>query len=351
MNTYNLPVFMSYGEGLLENLPGELAKNWSQISNKKLLLLSTADLLHKYRREISKIKAELPNLELLNIKESSFEHSIEVAKYICTNDINIVLGFGGGVVLDTSKYAAFVSKVPYIAIPTTLSNDGLASPIAVLYSQNKRKKSFGSKIPDGIIIDTDIIAGAPEIFLKAGIGDTLSNYTSLYDWKLSCTKNGTKVNDFAYLLSETAFNLLLYSQEKSLKSKQCLKMVAQSLVLSGLAMEIAGNSLPCSGSEHLFCHAIDELYDLNIPHGILVALGSIVACKLQCRNYTLLIDYLNHFDISINPLKLGISRDIFVDAWLNAPKTRTERYTVLNEIILSETLFGEIYDNLLVICK
>ena len=100
MSTYNLPVFMSYGEGLLENLPGELVKNWGQLSNKKLLLLATADLLHKYRREISKIKAELPNLELLNIKESSFEHSIEVAKYISTNDINIVLGFGGGVVLD-----------------------------------------------------------------------------------------------------------------------------------------------------------------------------------------------------------------------------------------------------------
>lgn len=351
MNTYNLPVFMSYGEGLFENLPGELEKYWSQLYNLKLLFLSTDDLLHRFRREIGKITAELPNLEILKIKESSFEHSIEVAKYISTNDINIVLGFGGGVVLDTSKFASFVSKVPYIAIPTTLSNDGLASPIAVLYSQNKKKKSFGSKIPDGIIIDTDIIAGAPEIFIKAGIGDTLSNYTSLYDWKLACQKNGTKVNDFAYMLSETAFNLLLYSREKSLKSKQCLKMVAQSLVLSGLAMEIAGNSHPCSGSEHLFCHAIDELYDLNIPHGILVALGSIVACRLQCRNNSILIDYLNEFDISINPLKLGISKEIFINAWLNAPNTRAERYTILNEIILSESLFGEIYDNLVVICK
>ena len=153
------------------------------------------------------------------------------------------------------------------------------------------------------------------------------------------------------MLSEIAFELIFYSQERSLKSKQCLKMVAQSLLLSGLSMEIAGNSLPCSGSEHLFCHALDELYDLKIPHGILVALGSIVACKLQGRDNTLLIDYLNDFEISINPLKLGISKDNFINAWLHAPKTRSERYTVLNETILSESLFGEIYDNLLEICK
>ena len=350
MNTYDLPVFMSYGEGLFENLASELSKNWSHLNSKKLLLLSSDNLLQKFNKEIRKIKSDLPNIEIFNIKESSFEHSIEVARYVHSNDIDIVLGFGGGVVLDTSKHAAFVSKVNYVAIPTTLSNDGLASPVAVLYSQDRRKKSFGSKIPDGIIIDIDIIASAPEIFLQAGIGDTLSNYTSLYDWKLSCTMNGAKINDFAYMLSETAFNLLLYSHDKSLKSKQCLKMVAQSLVLSGLAMEIAGNSLPCSGSEHLFCHAVDELYDLNIPHGILVALGSIVACRLQCRNYNKLIDYLKEFNISINPLKLGITREIFINAWINAPNTRTDRYTVLNEIILSESMFGEIYDNLLEIC-
>ena len=58
-------------------------------------------------------------------------------------------------------------------------------------------------------------------------------------------------------------------------------MLAQSLVLGGLAMQIAGSSRPCSGSDHLFCHALDELFDHGLPHGIVVGIGTIGAAWLQ----------------------------------------------------------------------
>lgn len=342
---------MSVGEGVVDNLADEIMRHCNHLNDKKMLLLTTDGLLNIYKNEVDKMMVSLPNVEIIQVKESSYDYAVELAKYISTNNIKLVLGLGGGTVLDTAKYSSFVSKTTYIAIPTTLSNDGLASPIAVLYAQNERKKSFGSKIADGLIIDTNIIAGAPKILLQAGVGDTLSNYTALYDWKLDCKQNGTKENDFAYMLSEMSFNALLYSQEKSLISKQCLKRVAHSLVISGLAMEIAGNSRPCSGSEHLFSHAIDELYDLKIPHGILVALGSVVACTLQGRNNNILLDYLKAYNISINPEKLSISKDNFIDAWLFAQETRKERYTVLNTIKLTSSMFSEIYDELMEVCK
>ena len=135
--------------------------------------------------------------------------------------------------------------------------------------------------------------------MKAGVGDTISNYTALYDWKLGCEENSDRPNDFAYMLSETAFTSLLYSEAKSLTTVPGIQMLAQSLVLSGLAMQIAGNSRPCSGSEHLFCHAMDELFEHNIPHGILVALGSVVACRLQGRDHHILLDFLEAYDISL----------------------------------------------------
>lgn len=351
MNSYNLPIFMSIGEGLVDNLINELDKNFKFILDKKILLLTTEKLSVIFIDKINIIKYTLPNIEVIKVKESSFDFAVELAKHICTKNINIILGLGGGTVLDTAKYASFVSKTTYIAIPTTLSNDGLASPISVLYSKNQKKKSFGSKIPEGIIIDTDIIANTPDILLKSGIGDTLSNYTALYDWKLDCNENGIKENDFAYMLSEMSFNSLFYSKEKSLKSKQSLKILSQSLVLSGLAMEIAGNSRPCSGSEHLFSHAMDELYDFTIPHGILVALGSLVACELQGRDNSILINYLNDYNILVNPKRLGISKEHFTNAWLFAKETRRERFTILNKIDISKAKFDKIYDKLLEDCK
>ena len=240
------------------------------------------------------------------------DFAVDVAKKVAMNNISLIIGLGGGTALDTAKYAAFVANVAYIAIPTTLSNDGVASPVSVLFAENCRKHSFTSKIPDGLLIDTDIVFDAPRLLMKAGVGDTISNYTALYDWKLGCEENSDRPNDFAYMLSETAFTSLLYSEAKSLTTVPGIQMLAQSLVLSGLAMQIAGNSRPCSGSEHLFCHAMDELFEHNIPHGILVALGSVVACRLQGRDHHILLDFLEAYDISVSPKTLNITEEEFI---------------------------------------
>ena len=260
------------------------------------------------------------------------------------NNISLIIGLGGGTALDTAKYAAFVANVAYIAIPTTLSNDGVASPVSVLFAENGRKHSFTSKIPDGLLIDTDIVFDAPRLLMKAGVGDTISNYTALYDWKLGCEENSDRPNDFAYMLSETAFTSLLYSEAKSLTTVPGIQMLAQSLVLSGLAMQIAGNSRPCSGSEHLFCHAMDELFEHNIPHGILVALGSVVACRLQGRDHHILLDFLEAYDISVSPKTLNITEEEFIKAWMFAKEVR-KRYTILNKINLQPEIFRQMYES------
>jgi len=351
VNQFSLPIFMSVGENLIEKLSSEVKRCLNYSSSSKIALITSAELLEIYSSVIENALLDLPEIEVVLVKKTSFDYAVELAKYISIKNIKIVIGFGGGAVLDTAKYASFVAKTSYIAVPTALSNEGLSSPIAVLYTQNARKKSFGSKIPEGIIIDTTIISKAPKTLLQAGVGDTASNYTALFDWKLDCAKNGTTVNDFSYMLSEMSFNALLNSPEKVLDSKEGITMVAKSLVISGISMEIAGNSRPCSGSEHLFSHAIDELYDLGIPHGILVALGSVAACVLQGRNKFILIDYLNAYGISVNPMKLGITQEHFVEAWLFAKETRKERFTILNTIDLSAALFNELYEELSEVCK
>lgn len=350
MSNYNLPLFMAVDDGVLSKLSDQIiSRNICSRSN-KVYLLTTMELLNIFELELSELKNQFERLEIVIISGSSFDIAIQTAHRLISDGASILFGFGGGTVLDTAKYAAYISKIPYIAIPTTLSNDGLASPISVLSVDGNRKKSLGARIPKGLIIDTDILANTPVMLLQAGIGDTLSNYTALHDWVLDCGANGSRKNDFAYMLSELAFNALFYSSVKNLNSKQCIKMLAESLVLSGLAMEIAGNSRPCSGSEHLFSHALDELYGLNIPHGLQVALGSIVACMLQKRDYFMLLNYLKSYNISVNPITLGISKDQFVHAWEYAPQTRMDRYTILNEIEKSEAVFADIYNNLVEVC-
>ena len=47
----------------------------------------------------------------------------------------------------------------------------------------------------------------------------------------------------------------------------------------------------------------------------------------------------------------GITREIFIDAWMKAPGTRKERYTILNQISMTEQLFSNIYDELFIATK
>ena len=128
------------------------------------------------------------------------------------------------------------------------------------------------------------------------------------------------------------------------KSNWHIKLICESLILSGIAMEIKGNTRPCSGSEHLFNHSINMYHpEIKVLHGYLVGLGALVTSIWQKQNYELLMEYFKKNNIDIRPSSLGISEEIFIDAWKNARLTRPARYTILNEKEISEKELIEIY--------
>jgi glycerol-1-phosphate dehydrogenase [NAD(P)+] len=343
MLNYPLPLFMQVKRNAVARLGEDLVQHLPELKDGRFLVLTTAGLLQTLAPKVKQLLGQLTDYQVLTVTTSSFDFAVAVAKKISLDGIQAVLGLGGGTALDTAKYAAFVAGVPYIAVPTTLSNDGVCSPVSVLFAEGGRKHSFTSKIPDGILIDTDIILKAPRLLMQAGVGDILSNYTALFDWTLACRVKGESPNDFAYFLSAHAVQSLLYSNVKTFESQEGVRMLAEGLVMGGVAMSIAGSSRPCSGSDHLFCHALDELYDHHLPHGIAVAVGTIGACILQGRDYRPLLEFLQAYGIDINPQKLGISREMFVQAWLYAPQVRKNRYTILNKISLSVERLEKIY--------
>lgn len=347
MNRFNLPGCLVIEAGACERLNEILADCVSGIERKKIVIVTEEALIPIMRSYLDEMKRDLPKSELYLIEESSFDEAMKLAKQICMKDVEVIIGVGGGKVLDVAKYAGFVGKIPYICVPTTLSNDSLSSPLAVLKTEGDAGKTLKCAIPAGIVVDVDVVMGAPLSHLQSGIGDTLSKYTALYDWKLDAAYKKERVDDFSYLLSDMAWSSLCYNEEKSLKSKEFIKILTQSLVLGGLAMEVAGNSRPCSGSEHLFCHSLEENHkEIQISHGMAVALGSLVSCRLQGRDVKRLESVLRAYHMDMDPMNWGITKEIFTDAWLRAADTRKDRYTVLNESKLTKEMLGGIYEEL-----
>ena len=344
---FNLPLCLTVEEEAFNHADKIVAQYIPEIKNQKTLLVSEPFLIESFADKVDELRRDFNNAGLYSIKNADFDEAVNIAKMVCIDDIKVIIGFGGGRVLDTAKYASHISKAVYICLPTTLSNDSLASPFAVLGTEGASRKTLACKIPAAIVVDTDMIINAPIGQTLSGIGDTLAKHTALYDWKLSANAEGSHIDDFAYGIARMSYDSVYHCDEKNLKSKNLIRILSRSLVMGGLAMEIAGSSRPCSGSEHLFCHALEEYYPkIKISHGIGVALGSIGACIFQGRDESALLNVMKQYGIDTNPETYNITKDIFADAWLKASGTRPGRISILNETELDRQWLDEIYERM-----
>ena len=311
---------------------------------KKILCVSDSvvdglygDTVKAQIEEVGRLKTEL-------IENNTISFAMNMAERVIATDIECIVGVGGGKVLDVCKYAAYISKTPFFSIPTTLANDGIASPVAVLKRMDGKPKSLSAKVPSVLLLDTEVIEKSPLALTCAGIGDTISNYTALIDWRFAAERGKDEMNGYAYLMSQSALDALLKTQYDEI-SPAFIEVLANALVLSGIAMDFAGSSRPVSGAEHLFSHALDYYAPVNNLHGVQVALGTIAILMLFGEEYAHLVEYLHRFSVDINPTRLGIDRETFILCMQKASFMRP-RYTRLNEVHLEEERLSYIYDHL-----
>lgn len=287
--------------------------------------------------------------------------SISYVNQLLITDFDVVVGVGGGRVIDTAKYAAYINNIPCISIPTAISNDGICSPIAVLKEKQNKYKSLGAAIPIGLFVPLHIVKDSDEESLISGVGDLLSNLSAVEDWELAGQERGEYVDDYAVMVSKHAANeifllaknyiLLRKSREEFLKEN--LREIIESLALSGIAMEIAGTSRPASGAEHLISHAIDELFGGLRQHGFQVAFGMYITTFLRSElgyisrnNFEELRAVLRFLGLPTSLSSFGLTKEQLIEVIAHAPNTRAERYTFLNKINLSKSSVDELLTRL-----
>ncbi len=312
--------------------------------------LITNDLEMKLFHKVEKLKT----FQIVN-------PSVSYVNQLSLDNFDLVVGVGGGKVIDIAKYTAHVNKLSCVSIPTSISNDGICSPVAVLKEKQNKYKSLGATIPAALFVPLHIIQKANEESIISGIGDLLSNLSAIEDWKLAHAEKNEEIDDYAVMISKHAA-LTVFSEAKSYilmhkKKEQFiqdnLKTIVEALALSGIAMEIAGTSRPASGAEHLLSHSIDELYGITKPHGIQVAFGMYITMfiryelglisKHAFHEYRAVFRYLG---LPTNLVLLGLTKEQLTNAILHAPQTREDRYTVLNKIKLDKNTVDSILDKL-----
>ena len=254
-----------------------------------------------------------------------------VAGEIAVVEPGVVVGVGGGRVVDVAKLAAARSGVDFISVPTQASSDGICSPIAVIVSEQGKPQSLGARIPVGIVADMDALASAPMPTWRSGLGDLVSNVSAVRDWRHAHELEGEAIDDFACLTSEAAA-LSVVEDDADLGDAEYRRKLIRGLILSGIAMEMAGSSRPASGSEHLISQALDELLERPHLHGLQVALGTIAAFLLRGDDCGRLIRFYRRVGLPITPADLGVDVSVFIEAIRRAPRTRPGRWTWLADV-------------------
>ena len=241
-----------------------------------------------------------------------------------------VIGMGGGKVIDAAKYIGFVLKIPFISVPTSSSSDGFSSSSASLIV-NGRRKSVPAKMPYGILVDTDVIRSAPVRFLYSGIGDMVSKISSTYDWQHEKEEGYLELNDCAFMMAKKAVNSFVRTPFDDISSDLLLKELLDSLAMSGIANEIAGSSLPTSGSEHMISHALDSFLESPQLHGIQVGVATYIMCKIENHRYERVDNIFTKTGFWDYCATLDMKRDDFIKAIDLAPSMKPTRHTYIQE--------------------
>jgi len=282
------------------------------------------------------IRPTLGSADLYPVTGGTIDAAIELAAKLKARSYDAVVGIGGGKTIDTTKYAATRFGIPMVSVATSLSNDGIASPTASLDLDGIRT-SYGVHIPIAVVVDLDYVAQGPSRLNRAGVGEMVSNISALADWQLAHDVRAERVDGLAVNLARAGAEAVL-NHPGDISQDGFVTVLADALISSGLAMAVCGTTRPVSGGCHEISHAIDSLFPGTALHAEQVGVGALFCTFLRGDLSRLhqLSGVLARHELPRTPQDLGLTPDQFTQAVLFAPRTRPDRYTILEHRDLDE---------------
>ena len=275
------------------------------------------------------------SVDFLLVKTMTPKDVSDVENQIKDLKPQVLFGVGGGTIIDAAKVSSRSQNIPFISVPTTVSHDGIASPLASIKGSDK-PYSVLAQAPLAIIADTEVIAKAPWRFVISGCGDVIAKFTAVKDWKLAHIEQNEYYGEYAASLALMSAKLVAENAKLIVNHQdEGLRVLLEALISCGVAMSIAGSSRPCSGSEHLFSHALDIVNSHHAMHGEQCGVGTILMSYLFKSNWKRIRSSLKLIGAPTTAKELGVSDVDVVKALELAATIRPERYTILQKLNLS----------------
>ncbi len=203
---------------------------------------------------------------------------------------NVVIGVGGGKVIDTAKAVAHYMGVPVVVVPTIAATDAPCSALSVIYTEEGVFESYLvlPTNPNLVLVDTAVIARAPVRLLVSGMGDALATWFEADACRQASAKNlpGGYSTATALSLARLCYEILLeygvaakLAAEKGVPTPALEKVVEANTLLSGLGFESSG--LAAAHGIHDGLTVLPETH--HAYHGEKVAFGTVAQLVMENR--------------------------------------------------------------------
>lgn len=170
------PDYYEYAQGAIDHIPDLL----DEYKVKNVLVIHGTESWKKAKPYLKFLDDDKYNFVYHTYSgECSYEEAARIQKLIEDNDIDFMIGVGGGKLCDLTGVTGHFANTRYGVVPTLASNCAPWTPLSVMYKENgestggtehyKRQASF-------LITDPRLVIDSPVNYFIAGLADTLAKW-------------------------------------------------------------------------------------------------------------------------------------------------------------------------------
>lgn len=191
---------------------------------------------------------------------------------------------GAGVIHDLVRFVAHERGKPFVSLPTAPSVDGFASPVSPLLLGGV-KRTLPAAMPDALFAEPSVLTAAPRELIAAGFGDVIGKVTALADWQLAHLVTGEALCAGIWqLVSEVVEEVAALRAGIVAGEPKAVESLLAGLLVSGIAIQMAGSSRPASGAEHHLSHYWEMRLSWSgrpaLLHGAKVGVATAIVARL-----------------------------------------------------------------------
>lgn len=265
----------------------------------------------------------VPFEEVEYTKPPCYEGMEEVANLGKEKGCDLVVGIGGGRIIDTAKGVAAKMDCPFIAVPTSIATCSAYTPLSVMYHEDGSFRDTWRYVTeiDAVLVDARVMAAQPGRLIAAGVLDSMAKVPELMHGRSEMIEDKTSIQNFvAYEYARINYDLLkkygvqAYKDANEHKQTEAIdKVVFLNLTLTGIVSALM-RGYHQTALAHRFYDGLRSVFGKEVAgylHGELVAIGLIMQTDYNDSpdQKAELIQIMKEMDMPCSLADLGISSE------------------------------------------